>query len=91
MRVFKGEYVHFSFIKCHIYTHDGANAKFSTNSHEMDYSVTGCVGVAVVRDGDVTAVQHPAGAAVQHGAGGEVHHRLRGGVHHSPRQGVCHM
>jgi hypothetical protein len=56
-----------------------------------DEQLTECVGVAVVRDGDVTAVQHPAGAAVQHGAGGEVHHRLRGGMHHSPRQGVCHM
>jgi hypothetical protein len=31
---FKGE-------KCPIYTHDGASAKFSTNSYETDYSVAG--------------------------------------------------
>ncbi len=36
---FKGECAHFSFNKCPSYTHDGANAKFSTNSHETDYSV----------------------------------------------------
>jgi hypothetical protein len=39
MRRFKGECEHFSFNKCPSYTHDGANAKFSTNSHETDYSV----------------------------------------------------
>ncbi len=39
MRRFKGECAHFSFNKCPIYTHDGAGAKFSTNSHETDYSV----------------------------------------------------
>jgi hypothetical protein len=39
MRRFKGEYAHFSFSKCHIYTHDGASANFSTNSHETDNSV----------------------------------------------------
>ncbi len=39
MRRFKGEYEHFSFNKCPIYTHDGASAKFSTNSQEMDNSV----------------------------------------------------
>ncbi len=39
MRRFKSECAHFSFKKCPIYTHDGANAKFSTNSHEMNYSV----------------------------------------------------
>jgi hypothetical protein len=38
MRRFKGEYAHFSFNKCPIYTHDGAGAKFSTNSHETDNS-----------------------------------------------------
>jgi hypothetical protein len=32
MRRFKGECEHFSFNKCVIYTHDGASAKFSTNS-----------------------------------------------------------
>ncbi len=30
---------HFIFNKCPIYIHDGASAKFSTNSHEKDYSV----------------------------------------------------
>jgi hypothetical protein len=39
MRSFKGECEHFSFNKCPLYTHDGASAKFSTNSHETDYSV----------------------------------------------------
>jgi hypothetical protein len=34
------ESTHFIFHKCSIYTHDGASAKFSTNSHETDYSVT---------------------------------------------------
>jgi hypothetical protein len=38
MRRFKGECPHFSFNKCPIYTHDGASAKFSTNSHETDNS-----------------------------------------------------
>jgi hypothetical protein len=38
---FKGECAHFSFNNCSIYTHDGASAKFSTNSHETDYSVGG--------------------------------------------------
>ncbi len=35
---FKGECEHFRFNKCPIYTHDGASAKFSTNSQEMDNS-----------------------------------------------------
>ncbi len=39
MRRFKGECAYFSFNKCPIYTHDGASAKFSTNSHETDNSV----------------------------------------------------
>jgi hypothetical protein len=39
MRRFKGECAHFVFNKYPIYTHDGASAKFSTNSHETDYSV----------------------------------------------------
>ncbi len=38
MRRFQGECEHFRFNKCPIYTHDGASAKFSTNSHEMDNS-----------------------------------------------------
>jgi hypothetical protein len=32
-------HVHFSFNKYPIYTHDGASAKFSTNSHKTDNSV----------------------------------------------------
>ncbi len=32
------ESTHFIFNKCPIYTHDGASAKFSTNSLGMDYS-----------------------------------------------------
>ncbi len=39
MRRFKGEYAHFSFNKCLIYTHDGASPKFGPNSHETDNSV----------------------------------------------------
>ncbi len=37
MRSFKGEYAQFSF-KCPVYTHDDANAKFSSNSQESDNS-----------------------------------------------------
>jgi hypothetical protein len=33
------ESTHFILNKCHIYTHDGASAKFSTNLQETDYSV----------------------------------------------------
>ncbi len=39
MRRFKGECEHFRFNKCPIYIHNGASAKFSTNSQEMDNSV----------------------------------------------------
>ncbi len=39
MRGFNGECAHFSFNKCPIYSHDGASAKFSTNSQETDNSV----------------------------------------------------
>jgi hypothetical protein len=39
MRIFTLESTHFIFKKCPIYTHDGASAKFCTNSHETDYSV----------------------------------------------------
>ncbi len=38
MRSFKGECEHFRYNNCPIYTHDGASAKFSTNSQEMDNS-----------------------------------------------------
>ncbi len=41
IRGFKGEWAHFSFNKCPIYTDDGASAKFSTNSQEKDNSVGG--------------------------------------------------
>jgi hypothetical protein len=36
---FSLESTHFIFNLCPIYTHDGASAKFSTNSQETDYSV----------------------------------------------------
>ncbi len=39
MCTFTREPTHFVFNKCPIYTYNGANAKFSTNSHETDYSV----------------------------------------------------
>ncbi len=39
MCTFTLESMHFIFSKCPIYTHDGASAKFSTNSQETDYSV----------------------------------------------------
>jgi hypothetical protein len=38
MCVFTFESTHFIFNKCPIYTHDGASAKFSTNSQETDYT-----------------------------------------------------
>ncbi len=38
MRRFKGECAHFSLSKCSFYTHDGASAKYSTNSQETDNS-----------------------------------------------------
>ncbi len=38
MRTFTLESTHFIFNKCPIYTHDGASAEFSTNSHDPDYS-----------------------------------------------------
>ncbi len=41
MRRFKGECEHFSCNKCPIYAHDGASAKFSTNSHKTDNSAGG--------------------------------------------------
>ncbi len=39
VRKFKDECAHCSFNKFPIYTHDSESAKFSTNSHETDYSV----------------------------------------------------
>jgi hypothetical protein len=39
MRRFKGECAHFIFNEGPIHTHDGASAKFTSNSHETDYSV----------------------------------------------------
>ncbi len=41
MRIFKSESAQFSFIKCPIYTHDGASAKFITNSQETDNHTVG--------------------------------------------------
>ncbi len=46
MRSIKGEFENFSFNKCPIYTHDGASAKFNTNSHETDNVVTSRLGIA---------------------------------------------
>jgi hypothetical protein len=45
MCTFTLESTHFIFNKCLIYTHDGASAKFSTNSQETDYSVHECIGI----------------------------------------------
>jgi hypothetical protein len=45
MRTFKGEWAQFSFSKCPIYIHDGASAKISTNSHEIDNSVAVLAGL----------------------------------------------
>ncbi len=39
MFTFSLDSTNFIFNKCPIYTYDGASAKFSTNSHETDYSV----------------------------------------------------
>ncbi len=43
MRRFKGECAQFIFNRCPIYTHDGASAKFSTSSQEMDKSAESTV------------------------------------------------
>jgi len=40
MRRFKSECAHFSFNKCPVYTDVDASAKFGTNSHERDNSVS---------------------------------------------------
>ena len=48
---FLGECEHFSFNKCPIYTHDGASAKFSTNSHETDNSVEKATYVTTLPEG----------------------------------------
>ncbi len=39
MRIFEGECPDFSFNECPIYTHEGASAKFRTNSQDTDNSV----------------------------------------------------
>ncbi len=44
MFTFTLESTHFIFSKCPIYTNDSASAKFSTNSHQTDYSVWVCKG-----------------------------------------------
>jgi hypothetical protein len=46
MWTFTLESTHFIFIKCPIYTHDGASSKFSTNSQETDYSAGVCIHTA---------------------------------------------
>ncbi len=46
MCTFTLESTHFIFNKRPIYTHDSASAKFSTNSHETDYSV--CMNVVEI-------------------------------------------
>jgi hypothetical protein len=52
MCAFTLESTHFIFNKCPFYTHDGASVKFSTNSHETDYSVhlrTSCLALQYQR------------------------------------------
>ncbi len=44
-RRFNDECAHLLFNKCPIYTHNGASAKFSTNSHETDNSVVAPIGI----------------------------------------------
>ncbi len=41
--------MHFIFNKCPIYGHDCASAKFSTNSHETDYSAAPVRATGTVR------------------------------------------
>jgi hypothetical protein len=59
MRRFKSECEHFSFNKCPIYTHDGASAKFNTNSHETDNSVViiDCIDIREVGSSSVTSLR----------------------------------
>ncbi len=38
MRRFEGECAHFGYNRCPLCTHDGAGAKFGTDSHETDNS-----------------------------------------------------
>ncbi len=72
MRMFNGKCAQFSFIKCPIDTHDGASAKFSTNSQEKVnsmYTVTlyvmidrvpgGPVGVMGEGGGGVKSMEGP--------------------------------
>ncbi len=52
MFTFTPESTHFIFNYCPIYPHDGASAKFSTNSQETDYRVgLDVIGKRVVWDG----------------------------------------
>ena len=68
MRIFKGECAHFRFNKCPIYTHDGANVKFSANSQETDYSAWVRV-VLVPWTADADTLRTPAGGPVHNPAG----------------------
>jgi hypothetical protein len=47
MCVFPLESTHFIFNTCPIYTHDGASAKFSTNSHETEYSAAAMLNLLI--------------------------------------------
>jgi hypothetical protein len=52
-RRFKGKCKHFSFFsfnECPMYTHDGASAKFSTNSHETDNIVGTFYLLSIIRN-----------------------------------------
>jgi hypothetical protein len=56
MCTFALESTHFIFIKSPIYTHDGASAKFSTNSQEMVYSARTWIGIRQARSGNPVLV-----------------------------------
>ncbi len=43
---FQGEDAYSSFNKCPIYTHNGASAKFSTNSHKKDNNAAAINGMS---------------------------------------------
>jgi hypothetical protein len=58
MRTFKGEYAQFIFIKCPMYTHGGASAKFSTNSQESDNSVGWEMPIAIDHRPSLARTEH---------------------------------
>ncbi len=63
MRGFKGDCAYFSLNKCPIHTHDGASAKFITNSDETDYRVgaflTQCASTHSMRNSDPFGMTFP--------------------------------